>query len=132
MSTLGRTLKNFMRAGPASSWRQLQFIGDTKYGALIGTDSVGNKYFENNDEIYGRERWVEYASNDPDPAQITPDWHMWLNKFVQEPPTEMNIEPKKFFGEPTPNFTGTRNAYVPYNTVRPKYNAWEPQVKSRD
>jgi NADH dehydrogenase (ubiquinone) 1 alpha subcomplex subunit 12 len=101
MSTLGRTLKNFMRAGPASSWRQLQFIGDTKYGALIGTDSVGNKYFENNDEIYGmahrvckaryvnvdyhcgatnrfeligRERWVEYASNDPDPAQITPDW----------------------------------------------------------
>lgn len=53
MSTLGRTLKNFMRAGPASSWRQLQFIGDTKYGALIGTDAVGNKYFENNDEIYG-------------------------------------------------------------------------------
>jgi NADH dehydrogenase (ubiquinone) 1 alpha subcomplex subunit 12 len=53
MSTLGRTLKNFMRAGPASSWKQLQYIGDTKYGALIGTDSVGNKYYENNDEIYG-------------------------------------------------------------------------------
>lgn len=22
----------------------------------------------------GRERWVEYASSDPDPAQIAPDW----------------------------------------------------------
>jgi hypothetical protein len=53
MSTLGRTLKNFMRAGPASSWKQLQYIGDTKYGALIGTDAVGNKFYENNDEIYG-------------------------------------------------------------------------------
>lgn len=42
-----------MRAGPASSWKQLQYIGDTKYGALIGTDAVGNKFYENNDEIYG-------------------------------------------------------------------------------
>jgi hypothetical protein len=53
MSTLGRTLKNIMRAGPASSWKQLNIMGDTKYGALIGTDAVGNKFFENNDEIFG-------------------------------------------------------------------------------
>jgi NADH dehydrogenase (ubiquinone) 1 alpha subcomplex subunit 12 len=53
MSTLGRTLKNIMRAGPASAWKQLNTMGDTKFGALIGTDAVGNKFYENNDEIFG-------------------------------------------------------------------------------
>lgn len=54
MSTLGRTLKNFAKVGPASYWRQMDTIGDTKWGRLVGVDVNGNKYFENNDEVSGR------------------------------------------------------------------------------
>ena len=29
------------------------------------------------------------------------------------------------------NLTGTRGAYKPYNTTKPKYEAWEPKVAQR-
>ena len=29
----------------------MHYIGDTKYGRLIGTDKLGNKYFENMEEL---------------------------------------------------------------------------------
>jgi hypothetical protein len=53
MSTIGRTLKNFMKVGPANFVKQLDNIGDTKWGRLVGTDVYGNKYFENLDEVSG-------------------------------------------------------------------------------
>lgn len=53
MSTIGRTIKNVLKAGPANSLKQMNNIGDTKWGAFIGADRFGNKYFENNDEISG-------------------------------------------------------------------------------
>lgn len=56
MSTLGRTIKNFMKVGPASYMKQLDNICDTKWGRLVGTDVNGNKYFENLDEVSGMKR----------------------------------------------------------------------------
>ncbi|GAN10282.1 NADH:ubiquinone oxidoreductase 13.4kD subunit [Mucor ambiguus] len=132
MSTLGRTIKNFMKVGPASYMKQLDNICDTKWGRLVGTDVNGNKYFENLDEVSGRERWVEYASNQPDSGDITPDWHMWLSRITQEPPTEMNIQPKKWWGEPIPNFSGTPKAFKTYSTTTSKLHAWEPTVRARN
>ncbi|KAI8084258.1 NADH ubiquinone oxidoreductase subunit NDUFA12-domain-containing protein [Gilbertella persicaria] len=120
MSTLGRTLKNFMKIGPSNYIKQMDTIGDTKWGRLVGTDVNGNKYFENKDEISGRERWVEFASKQNDGADITPEWHMWLARIVQEPPTEMNIQPQKWWGEPTPNYSGTLKSFKTYNTTTPK------------
>ncbi|ORY96814.1 NADH ubiquinone oxidoreductase subunit NDUFA12-domain-containing protein, partial [Syncephalastrum racemosum] len=120
MSTLPRTIKNVLKAGPLNSLKQMNTIGDTKYGALIGIDRNGNKFFENNDEVSGRERWVEFASSEPDSADIDPAWHMWMARMVQEPPTEMPLEPKKWWGQPNPNFTGTRKAYKTYSTTQPK------------
>ncbi|KAG2205987.1 hypothetical protein INT47_005305 [Mucor saturninus] len=131
MSTIGRTLKNLMKVGPASYMKQLDTICDTKWGRLVGTDVNGNKYFENLDEVSGRERWVEYASNQPDSGDITPAWHMWLSRIVQEPPTEMNIQPQKWWGQPIPNFSGTPKAFKTYSTTVPKLQAWEPTVKAR-
>ena len=54
MSTIGRTIKNVLKTGPKDALHQMNYIGDTKWGALIGTDRFGNKYFENNDEISGQ------------------------------------------------------------------------------
>lgn len=56
---------------------------------------------------------------------------MWLSRIVQEPPTEMNIQPQKWWGEPIPNFSGTRKAFKTYSTTTPKLHAWEPTVKAR-
>lgn len=53
MSTIGRTIKNVLKAGPASALKQMNTIGDTKWGVLVGVDRNGNKFFENNDEISG-------------------------------------------------------------------------------
>lgn len=58
MSTLGRTVKNFMKIGPANYMKQLDTICDTKWGRLVGTDANGNKYYENNDEVSGKDQFV--------------------------------------------------------------------------
>lgn len=42
-----------MKVGPANFVKQLDNIGDTKWGRLVGTDVYGNKYFENLDEVSG-------------------------------------------------------------------------------
>lgn len=54
MSSFPRTVKGFFSMGPARFFRQLNNIGDTKVGTLIGTDKFGNKYFENLTESYGK------------------------------------------------------------------------------
>lgn len=59
MSTIGRTIKNVLKAGPANSLKQMNNIGDTKWGAFIGADRFGNKYFENNDEISGTNKSIQ-------------------------------------------------------------------------
>ncbi|KAI7857115.1 NADH ubiquinone oxidoreductase subunit NDUFA12-domain-containing protein [Circinella umbellata] len=131
MSTIGRTIKNVMKVGPSNALKQMNNISDTKWGALIGVDRNGNKFFENNDEVSGRERWVEFASSEPEAADIDPAWHMWIARLVQEPPTEMDIKPQKWWGEPTPNFTGSRKSFRTYSTTKPKVTAWEPTVLAR-
>ncbi|KAI7868465.1 NADH ubiquinone oxidoreductase subunit NDUFA12-domain-containing protein [Spinellus fusiger] len=131
MSTFGRTLKNIIKVGPANALKQMNTIGDIKWGLLVGTDVNGNKYFESQDEVSGRERWVEYASDQPDSGDIDPLWSGWMTRKFEEPPTEWTLETKKFWGEPTPNFTGTYKAFKTYNTTVPKFTAWEPTVKER-
>jgi hypothetical protein len=47
-------------------------------GRLVGTDAMGNRYFEADEEITDRRRWVEYANSDVshwmqhgfDPSQV--------------------------------------------------------------
>lgn len=46
MSTVTRTLRNLRKIGFKEYWYQLNTIGDTKAGTLIGTDRYGNKFFE--------------------------------------------------------------------------------------
>lgn len=49
-----RVLKNFQRVGFWNALRQMNTIGDIKAGRLVGTDSYGNKFYENDteDEIH--------------------------------------------------------------------------------
>ncbi|CAJ0541295.1 Ff.00g079790.m01.CDS01 [Fusarium sp. VM40] len=135
MSTLGRTLSNLRKVGIKDYFTQLLYIGDTKAGRLIGTDRAGNKYFENNEELPLRTRWVEYAKHDYDAAHIEPGWHAWMSYSVQAPPTEDALlkagvrafEPSRAL----PNFTQTRSAFKTYNTAKSKISAWEPVAAPR-
>ena len=46
MSTLSRTWRNLRRIGLKEAGHQMQHIGDTKAGRLVGIDKMGNKYYE--------------------------------------------------------------------------------------
>lgn len=49
-SSLIRVLRNGWNVGFKSYLRQLNGIGDTKAGKLVGTDAYGNKFYENDSE----------------------------------------------------------------------------------
>nr|CAG8502095.1 1674_t:CDS:2 [Entrophospora candida]CAG8570690.1 6358_t:CDS:2 [Entrophospora candida] len=118
MSYLTRTISNFLKIGPREYLRQLNRIGDTKFGTFIGIDQFGNKYFENNEEFFGRERWVEYGTTEYDDAsQIPPEWQP--------------LPLPKYKASHVENPTLTRKAYKPYNTTAPKIIPWEPKISPR-
>ncbi|OJA19245.1 hypothetical protein AZE42_05990 [Rhizopogon vesiculosus] len=132
-----RYVRNIRRIGLSQWWHQLQYIGDAKYGRLVGTDQFGNKYFENlnpDDELPGRHRWVDFAQHYSNATQVPPEWHSWLSHIRLPPPMEdsvmQNMSPP-WKAPWTENLTGTRGAYRSYNTVNPKINAWEPKVIAR-
>ncbi|KAI0471533.1 NDUFA12-domain-containing protein [Xylariaceae sp. FL0804] len=132
MSTLPRTLRNLWKVGFKDAFHQIMYIGDTKAGTLIGTDRFGNKYFENNEELPLRTRWVDYKSHDFDPAQIEPGWHAWMSYSVDKSPAEDKLlgyqrRPWEDTDAKTiPNYTLSRGAYTPYSTTKTKISTWEP------
>uniref|UniRef100_A0A0B6Z2C9 NADH dehydrogenase [ubiquinone] 1 alpha subcomplex subunit 12 n=1 Tax=Arion vulgaris TaxID=1028688 RepID=A0A0B6Z2C9_9EUPU len=102
---------------------------DFKWGALIGEDKFGNKYFQNDYYFFGRSRWVEYSlqfGHDYDASQIPPEWHRWMSYITDDPPSTHPLPHRKWMAEYTDNPTGTKNEYVPYTTTRPKIEAWVP------
>jgi NADH:ubiquinone oxidoreductase subunit len=57
----------------------------------VGTDSFGNRYFENyngHEEVPGRHRWVDYAQDDFNASQVPPGWYSWLSHIRLTPPPE--------------------------------------------
>ena len=115
---------------------QMQYMGDTKAGTYIASDSFGNKYYENmEEELPLRTRWVDYKDKNFDPSQIEPGWHAWMSYMVHEPPTNDPIlqrrqrvwEPKQHY----PNLTASRASFRTYNTTAPKHRAWTPVAESR-
>ncbi|KAF2404771.1 NDUFA12-domain-containing protein [Trichodelitschia bisporula] len=137
MSTILRTLRNLRRIGLKEYGHQLQHIGDTKAGTLIGVDRFGNKFFENlEEELPLRTRWVDYKDYREDPSQIEPGWHAWMSYMVDKaPPSDPILQPGIRVWEPPthrPNMTASRSAYKPYSTTKPKYHAWTPVAKPRE
>ncbi|KAK3685198.1 NADH ubiquinone oxidoreductase subunit NDUFA12-domain-containing protein [Podospora appendiculata] len=134
MSWVTRTVGNIRKIGLKEYWHQLQYIGDTKAGVLVGTDKFGNKFYENKDELPLRTRWVDYKKHDFDPAQIEPLWHFWISYGTDAIPSEDPLASvTRSWAAPhhIPNLTASPAAYKPYNTVKPKIKAWEPFAAAR-
>ena len=52
-------LKALQTYGLKGTVKRLYQFKDIKFGVHVGTDELGNKYFENNDYPSGQNRWVE-------------------------------------------------------------------------
>ncbi|OGE56995.1 hypothetical protein PENARI_c002G00570 [Penicillium arizonense] len=136
MSTILRTLRNLRRVGIKDAGHQMQYIGDTKAGTLIGTDRFGNKYFENmEEELPLRTRWVDYKEAEYDASHIEPGWHAWISYLVDAPPhadkiLQTGVRPWELpdhFANPTLS----RAAFKTYSTTKPKIAAWIPTAAPR-
>ncbi|KAG4304364.1 hypothetical protein PORY_002339 [Pneumocystis oryctolagi] len=159
MSSLTRTFKNARKIGLYAYAHQMQTIGDTKYGRVVGVDRLvffakktyGNTYYENIQEApkKDRTRWVDYRSSQYDASHVEPECltrkndfrHAWMRHMVDDPPSE-DVSLKKDLSQDTngyfsrkkpfqPNLTLSRSAYKPYSTVLPSFSAWTPVTKRK-
>ncbi|KAL0465858.1 NADH ubiquinone oxidoreductase subunit NDUFA12 domain-containing protein [Neurospora intermedia] len=136
MSTITRTIRNLRKVGLKDAWHQMNYIGDTKAGTLVGVDKFGNKFFENQGELPLRTRWVDFAKHDYDPSHIEPLWHAWISYAIDTVPTQDPIAtqaPKRPWAPEVhhPNYTTLPGAFKTFNTVKPKIQSWEPVAAPR-
>ncbi|KAB7505432.1 putative NADH dehydrogenase [ubiquinone] 1 alpha subcomplex subunit 12 [Armadillidium nasatum] len=121
--------------GIRASLYKLYRMDELMDGTLVGTDNFGNKYFENKNNMFGRDRWVEYSPHvgmDYDGSQVSVEWYGWLHHKTDIPPPEAKKLGYSWLADPNqPNPTGTTDAYIPYSTTRPKVEPWIPKSKSQ-
>ncbi len=106
-------------------------------GVLIGSDEMGNRYFESRDhQSYdGRKRrWVLFNGY-AEASKVSADWHGWLHYTFDEPPTVEPLLTRRWEKPVMPNLSGTPFAWRPQGSLarsgeRPAatgdYQAWRP------
>ena len=115
------------------TWWEGASLGTALYsrrnGRKVGTDDLGNAYFEGK----GR-RWVIYNGSN-DVSRVPPEWYAWLTRQIDAVPDEALPPPPKFLRAPTANLTGTAAAYRPTGALERgghrqaasgDYQAWTP------
>ena len=93
------------------------------FGKLVGTDELGNKYYESKNG----KRWVIY-SGEIDASKIPVEWFSWIHFTSNKIENEHN--PKKYEWQKPhkPNLTGTDSAYYPNKNKdanEKKYKSWK-------
>ena len=99
-------------------------------GVRVGEDQQGNIFYKNKDDS---RRWVIF--NGPiEASRIDPDWHGWLHRTWNEPPTDKPLVHRSWEKPHQENLTGTVAAYAPAGSLRqatpaPRgdYEAWTPE-----
>ena len=93
------------------------------FGKLVGTDSFGNKYYENKNG----KRWVIY-SEEIDASKIPVEWYSWIH-FTPNKIEKTHVLDKYEWQKPhQSNLTGTESAYYPYkekDVTKKKYKTWK-------
>ncbi|KAJ3106818.1 NADH dehydrogenase 1 alpha subcomplex subunit 12 ndufa12/DAP13 [Phlyctochytrium planicorne] len=117
--------------GLKRTFKQLLTLDQPKVGALVGVDVHGNEYYENRNDIVGRDRWVLFSKWNYDSTQVPPEWHQWLHKTTDDIPSDKTV-PVPFYTPPHQEFyTGTRAAFKTYSTVKPKIEEWNGKPINR-
>lgn len=116
------------------TWWAGQTIGTRfstwRTGELVGEDEAGNKFYRSQT---GEKRWVIY-NGEAEASKVSPDWHGWLHKTYDEPPTDAPLQHKSWEKPHQPNLTGTGLEYRPNGSIlqsKPAdtadYEAWVPE-----
>ncbi len=99
-------------------------------GVRVGEDAEGNVFFR---DATDTRRWVIY-SGEAEASRIAPEWHGWLHRTWDAPPTEQPPRRKPWEKPHEPNLTGTPAARVPSGSIRRSgaavrrdYEAWTPE-----
>lgn len=110
-------------------------IFSRRNGAEVGSDALGNLYFETRVSRKGpHRRWVIYAGSN-DASRVPAEWHGWLHNTIEDPPAR-DATPVRAWQKPAlPNLTGTVEAYRPAGALESggrraaatgDYEAWSP------
>lgn len=99
-------------------------------GQKVGEDDQGNIYYRNADDS---RRWVIF-NGEAEASRVSPEWHGWLHRTWDEPPTELDLKHKAWEKPHQENLTGTMLAYAPPGSIRraepeaqADYEAWTPE-----
>lgn len=99
-------------------------------GVRVGEDAQGNVFYQTRDD---KRRWVIF-NGEPEASRVSPEWHGWLHRTWDEPPTEAPLVHKDWEKPHQENLTGTSLAYAPAGSLRradpaPRqdYEAWSPE-----
>lgn len=105
-----------------------------RHGGRVGSDQLGNVYFESTRPVNGRvRRWVIYSGSN-DASRVTPEWHGWLHGTTDLVPDELPPA-REWEKPPVPNLTGTTAAFRPAGALERggnraaatgDYEAWSP------
>ena len=117
----------------AVTWWNSQTWGTQFYtwrkGQKVGEDSQGNLFYRSSEG----KRWVIY-NGEAEASRIDPDWHGWLHRTWDEPPSQTPLKHKAWEKPHLENLTGTPLAYAPTGSIRratpePRrdYDAWSPE-----
>lgn len=99
-------------------------------GIKVGEDDQGNVFYRNADDS---QRWVMF-NGEAEASRIDPNWHGWLHRTWDEPPTDDPLSHKAWEKPHQENLTGTALAYAPAGSLRnakpverTDYEAWSPE-----
>lgn len=125
-------LKNAFTWWEGATWGTALF--SRRNGGRIGSDALGNVYFESKKPVAGQvRRWVIYSGAN-DASRVPPEWFGWLHHQTDAIPADLPA-PKPWVKDPAPNLTGTVEAYRPQGALERggaraaatgDYEAWSP------
>lgn len=118
----------------AVTWWNGQTLGTQFFtwrkGQRVGEDENGNIYYRNENDS---KRWVIF-NGEAEATKVSPDWHGWLHRTWDTPPTQKPLTHKSWEKPHEENLTGTLAAYAPTGSLRRgtaqerrDYDAWSPE-----
>jgi NADH:ubiquinone oxidoreductase subunit len=124
-------MKSFARI---FTWWDGQTLGTQLWtwrkGTRVGEDTQGNIFYRNADDS---RRWVIFKG-EAEASKVSPEWHGWLHRTWNEPPTEKPLVHRSWEKPHLANLTGTPLAYAPAGSIRrgdpaarSDYEAWTPE-----
>jgi NADH:ubiquinone oxidoreductase subunit len=93
------------------------------YGKFVGSDSIGNKYYESK----AGKRWVIYGG-EIDASKIPGEWYSWIHFTKNRIENNHDLVKYNWQKPHQSNQTGTENAYHPNKNneqIKKKYTSWK-------